>query len=475
MPERVELQKSLKPLHVGSLALGCIIGFGCFVLAGDFLQRSGPLGATIGLLVGALFMLLIAESYAPLVERFPVAGAEFAHAYYAAGRYHAYVCGWFLTLGYLCIIPLNATALALLGKFLAPELFARGYLYSVAGFDVFLGEVMLASTAILVVGYFNYRSVRSVGDFQLVLTTILVATVVLVTVGSFLAPSASFENLKPAFAPGRAPLAGILAMVAIAPWLYVGFDTLPQAAEEVAFSHKQTFRLMVIAILAGTAMYVAVLLATAVVAPWSELVAEGSPWLTGATVRRSLGTTGLAVLGVAVGAAIFTGINGFYLASSRLMFSMARAKLLPSFFAKIHPEHGTPHIAIAFVAAVSLLAPWFGRQALVWVVDMSALGTAFGYAYTCLAAYILIGRSPKWARSRWSRFLTAAGIVVSVGFIVLLTVPGMPAFMATPSWLALVAWTALGVLFFVSRAAEYRRIPKEELDHLILKESARAE
>ncbi len=99
MHTRVELRKSLRPRHVASLALGCIIGFGCFVLAGDFLERSGPLGATIGLVIGALFMLLIAESYAPLMERFPVAGAEFAHAYYAAGRYHGYVCGWFLTLG----------------------------------------------------------------------------------------------------------------------------------------------------------------------------------------------------------------------------------------------------------------------------------------------------------------------------------------------------------------------------------------
>ena len=130
------------------------------------------------------------------MERFPVAGAEFAHAYYAGGRYHAYVCGWFLTLGYLCIIPLNATALALLGKFLAPELLARGYLYTVAGFDVFLGEVLLASAAILLIGYFNYRSVRSVGNLQLVLTGVLVGSVVFVTAGSFLTPGASLTTIS---------------------------------------------------------------------------------------------------------------------------------------------------------------------------------------------------------------------------------------------------------------------------------------
>ena len=470
MEPRPELKRTLRPLHVGSLALGCIIGWGCFVLAGDFLERSGPLGATIGLLVGAGLMLLIAEAYAPLVERFPVAGAEFAHAYYAAGRYHAYVCGWFLTLGYLSIIPLNATALALLGKFLAPELFSRGYLYTVAGWDVYLGEVLLASAAILVVGAFNYRSVESVGRFQLALTTVLVGSVLLIAIGTLASPSTSIQHFEPLLTPDRPALGAILAMVAVAPWLYVGFDTLPQAAEELSFSHEQTWRLMVVSILAGAAMYITILLCTAAVGPWRELIQEGSPWLTGATVRRTLGPVGLGVLGLSVGAGIFTGINGFYLASSRLLFSMARAKLLPKAFASLHREHGTPHVAIAFVAVMSLAAPWFGRQALLWVVDMSALGTAFGYAYTCLAAYLLIGRHPEWARNRWSRELAAAGTLASIGFVVLLTVPGMPAFMSMPSWVALLGWVTLGLAFFVLRAREYRRIPAKELDALILKE-----
>ena len=61
-----------------------------------------------------------------MVRTFPVAGAEFAYAYRAAGRHHAVICGWFLALGYLSIVPLNATALAILGKFLAPELVRPG-------------------------------------------------------------------------------------------------------------------------------------------------------------------------------------------------------------------------------------------------------------------------------------------------------------------------------------------------------------
>ena len=461
MSERGELRKALSPMQVLSLALGCIIGFGCFVLPGDFLGKSGPLGTVIGILVGAGLMLLIIKSYGMVVEQFPVAGAEYAHAYFAAGRYHAFVCGWFLALGYLAIIPLNATALALLGKFVAPSLFARGYLYTVAGYDVFFGEILLASTAIVVVAWFNLRSVHSVGDFQKILTFVLVGTALFVGVGIFFFGGASPENLQPWFAPDKTTLGSILAIVAVAPWLFVGFDTLPQAAEELAFSESQTKRLMVISVVAGALLYVIVTLATAVVRPWPAMLADHPAWMTGAAVQSSLGTFGLAVLVVAIVAAIFTGINGFFLASSRLMFSMARARVLPAFFSRIRVDRGTPAGAVLFAAGLALVAPWFGRQALVWIVDMSALGTAFGYGYTCLAAYFL-------ARQTSTRVYAILGTVASAGFVVLLTVPGMPGFMATPSWVALAGWVLLGGIFFATQADAYRAIENKELDGLIL-------
>ena len=85
-----------------------------------------------------------------------------------------------------------------------------------------------------------------------------------------------------------------------------------------------------------------------------------------------------------------------------------------------------------------------------------------------VAAYILLGRDPARARSRWSRPLAVAGTAVSAGFVLLLTIPGMPAFMARESWVALLAWLALGAAFFLARAGTYRRVPEAEMDRLIL-------
>ena len=466
MSDRPTLSPTLKPLQVGALSLGCIIGFGCFVLPGDFLVTAGPLGATLGVVLGGAAMLIIARSYGVMVRAFPVAGAEFAYAYHACGRYHAYVCGWFLALGYLSIVPLNATALVVLGKFVAPQLFARGYLYTVTGFEVFAGEIVLASAAIVSIGLFQIRGAKDVGNLQVALTALLVGGVLVVGLGTPLSEAASVANLQPAFAPDRSALSGVLAMLAIAPWLYVGFDTLPQAAEEFDFSPRQGLRLMVLSIGAGAVMYAVVILATASVMPWQDLVAGEPLWATGTTVRESLGVVGLTCLALAVTMAVCTGINGFFMASSRLLFGMGRSKLLPAWFAEIHPTHHTPANAILFVGAVSLAAPWFGREVIVWVVDMAALGTAFGYGYTCLAAHV--ARTGRFDTTATDRRHGLAGVVLSAGFIVLLAVPGMPGFMATPSWIALAAWVGLGLAFF-ARASEYRSLPAVELDHLILR------
>ena len=72
-----------------------------------------------------------------------------------------------------------------------------------------------------------------------------------------------------------------------------------------------------------------------------------------------------------------------------------------------------PANAILYVGVVSLAAPWFGREVIVWVVDMAALGTAFGYGYTCFAA-VRIWRTDAGGGHRW---LGLSGVMLSVGFI----------------------------------------------------------
>ena len=468
--ERVELERTLSPMNIWAIALGTIIGFGCFILPSDLMDKSGPIGAAIGIVIGGLIMVVIAVSYGFMVKELPVAGGEFAYAYTAFGRNHAFLCGWFLTLGYLSIVPLNATALAVLAKFVLPGVFEQGYLYTIAGYEVFIGEILLASVAIIIFGYFNFKGVKDVGRVQLLLVAILVGTVFIIGGGAIFSSQTSFSNMLPAFAMDKGMLGSLLAIVAIAPWMYVGFDTIPQAAEEYDFPPEKGFKLIFWAIMFGAAMYVIMILSTAAVFPWQETVKAQYIWATGETTRAMMGTTGVILLVTAVCMGVFTGINGFFMATSRLLFGMARAKILPRWFVKIHDKYKTPANSIIFIGLVSLVAPWFGREVIVWVVDMAALGTTFGYMYTCFGAYkyskelSTISEKERTKVKAWG----IVGGLLAFSFLLLLCIPGSPGFMSTPSWVALIAWVALGVVFYLFKNKEYNAISEAELDYLIL-------
>ncbi len=467
--KRVVLEKSLSPAGVLALAIGSIIGWGSFILPGAMMQQAGPLGAVIGLTLGGLAMLVIAKSYGYMVQKVPVSGGEFAYAYKGFGRYHAYICGWFLTLGYLSIVPLNATALSLLAKFVAPDLCAKGYLYTLAGSKIYAGEVGLASFAILIFGYLNYKGSKGVANVQVYMVALLVAAVFLIAGGAGLADISSISNLFPAFNPEVPPLSGIVAILTIAPFLFVGFDTIPQAAEEYDFPPAKANKLITISILVGGLMYIMVLLATGVVFPWQELVAANHVWPTGYTMEAAIGKVGLMFLVVAISMGICTGINGFYMATSRLLFSMGRAKVLPGWFVGVDKNSGVPKNAVLFTAVMALVAPWFGRNVIVWVVDMAALGTAFGYLYTCLCAYKET-RKPDGmdVEIPIKSNIALMGGLVSFGVLMLLCVPGSPGFMAVESWYACGIWVGMGGLFYLSQAKKYNTLSKSELDYLIL-------
>lgn len=458
--EEIKLEKKLSPVNVWALALGCIIGWGAFVMPGNtFLGKVGPLGTFIAMAIAALVMIIIAINYNFMINKYPVAGGEFTYTQKTFGDIHAFVCSWFLGISYLAIVPLNGTALALIGRNLMNNVFQVGFHYTVAGYDIYLGEIILALFALGLFAFLSIRGVKFTGIFQTGLVFMLVGGVALVVIAALISDKASFANLSPGFYPaaGGSKIGGVLAVVAVAPWAFVGFDTIPQAAEEFNFSPRKTKVIMTISILFGASVYVLLNTVTAMVVPegynsWVEYI-DAVPELNGLialptffAAKELLGTVGLVLLGLAVLAAILSGIIGFYMAASRLLYSMSKEKFLPEWFGKLHNEYKTPKNSIIFIMLISMIAPFFGRTALNWIVDMSSLGAAIGYGYTSLAAY-------KTAKKKNHKKIMATGIMGSIFglmFVILLLVP-IPLFncsLGKESYICLIIWIILGIVFF---------------------------
>lgn len=95
----------------------------------------------------------------------------------------------------------------------------------------------------------------------------------------------------------------------------------------------------------------------------------------------------------------------------------------------------------------ALIAPFFGRTVLGWLVDMSSLGAAIGYAYTSAAALKYAVRD----RNRWICFTGALGIIFALIFMVILLIPipSLDCSLGQESYVCLAIWSVLGLLFYL--------------------------
>ncbi len=152
------MTKKLTKIDIMSLVVGSIIGWGSFSLPGTkFLRESGIIGAAIGFLIGGIAILFIQAGYHLMMEHHSKDGGEFSYVYDHLGKKHGFIVGWSLTLCYLSMIPLNATALVLVLKQLFGSAISHIYLYTIAGYPVYLSEVLIASLVILVFAWINKK------------------------------------------------------------------------------------------------------------------------------------------------------------------------------------------------------------------------------------------------------------------------------------------------------------------------------
>ena len=480
------LQKQLNPLSVWAIAFGCIIGWGSFINPGKkFLPNSGVAGTAIAMILGALVMIIIAFSYAYMVPKFPKAGGEFTFTKACFGKIPAYICGWFLVAAYLTNVPMNSTAIGLIVDGLDgnANILKFGFSYSIAGFQVYLGEILFASAILILFAILNMIGVKKAGYVQTVLASLLVSSVIILTVSALLSSKTNIENMAPiwgfdktgaieaatngtytsvdSFAKGGTTgiMSAILATFAIAPWAFVGFGTIPQAAEEFKFSYKKVSFIMIVAIVFGCFVYTANnTIAAAALSNWPDLIvnSESTPWLLLAAAEHLLGLPGKILVGIAVSCAVLSGIMGFYMASSRLMFSMSRDGYLPAFFGKLDNKYGIPRNAMIFCLLVSLCGPILGREALGWFVDMSAIGASIGFGFTCLSTLVTLKRNNE--NSLFMKTMAVIGAMFSATFMVLqlIPIPGLSGVhFGKESYIMLVIWIALGVVFYIFKGKQF--------------------
>ena len=457
------LNRELTPLNVWSLAFGCVIGWSAYVMPGAvFLKNAGPLGTLIAMEAATFVMLIISYNYSYMIKKFPKTGGEFLYAKMAFGEHHGFLCAWFLSLSYLSVIPLNATALNLIMRALFGEAFKLGFHYTVAGYDVYLGEMLLALSALGFFFLITSRGVLTTGKIQTLMVGVLLGGIFLLIAAAILSPASRSVNLHPMFRPVggnfvKGILAQIIAVFVTGPQSFVGFDIVPQVIEEAKFSPDRVKVVMDTSILCGSFVYIALALFACSVVPenyssWVEYINDlpNLPGIEGiATLNAAyiiMGKTGLFVISASVIAAMLTGIVGFYTATSRVLYSMSRDGMIPQWFSYLN-KNGVPTNAGLFCVIVAGATSLMGRAVLGWVFDMASIGGSIGFAYTSMSSC-----KYAWSEKRWDILIFGVlGSILSLLMAVLLLVPipGLNVSLGTESYVLLIIWTGLGLAFYL--------------------------
>lgn len=434
-------------------------------------------GTAIAMVFGALVMIIIAFSYAYMVPKCPKAGGEFTFNKSCFGKSAAFLCGWFLVVAYLTNVPMNSTAIGLIVDGLdgPADILKFGFHYSIAGFDIYMGEMLLATAILVLLGYLNIIGVQNAAIVQTILSSLLVTCVFTLFVAALVSSKAKGINMEPIWGFDKSAamatnatmadigsyahkgtagiMSAILATFAIAPWAYVGFDAIPQAAEEFNFSVKKVSFIMIVAIVFGCFVYTSNnTVAAAALANWPERVMAGE-WVVLVAATELLGGFGKVLVGTGVSCAVLSGIMGFYLASSRLMYSMSREGYLPEWFGYVEKKYGTPKNAMIFCIIISLSGPILGREALGWFVDMSAIGASIGYFFTSAATLATSNRDGDG--TKFLRVMATIGVVFSVIFMILqlIPIPGLNGVhFGKENYIMLIVWIAIGLVFYAMQS-----------------------
>ncbi len=431
-------KKEIGKFEVISIAIGSIIGTGAFLLPGDlFLSKIGFFNTIIGITLGAFLVLGIEKNYSFLIKRFPKAGGEYLFAKKIIGKKHAFICGWLLVLSYFTIIPLNATAVPVVINTIFNDVLKFGYLYNLNG-NIYFGELIVSIISLLIFLYFNIKGIKFASMVQNIMVFFLVGIVLMfsglmVYVNGLDYPTFQSHILEPL------NFNSILKILTIAPFLFIGFDCIPQITEELNFDTKKISLLAAFSILLGGFLYICLTFITSYGLTKEEILTLNVNWAAGYSVGYFFHRTGVLFLGLAFFTAIVAGINGFYMSSSRLMLAMAEEGDLPEYFKK--EVHGNPKNALIVLCGLSILMSLTGRNTVLWSLDVSSVGAALGYLYTSYGAYSLHKKENRF--SFFGIFGTAIGGI----FLVLLLVPYFSTSLSYGSYATLFIWCIMGFIF----------------------------
>lgn len=460
--KKSEFNKVFNAWDILVIAFGAMIGWGWVVSSGGWIQKGGVLGAALGFVLGGVMIFFIGLTYAELTAAMPQCGGEHVFSYRAMGSTGSFICTWMIILGYVSVACFEACAFPTIITYLWPG-FLKGYMYTVAGFDVYASWLAVAIIVAFLIMMINIIGAKTAAILQTVLTCIIGGAGILLIVASVI--NGSVDNLNGQMFAGTTlgvNLKAVIGVAVLSPFYFIGFDVIPQAAEEINVPPKKIGKMLILSVILAVIFYALVIVAVGFVMNPDDIAAsEATTGLVTADAMAAAFNTKVMAKVIIVGGmcGIVTSWNSFLLGGSRAMYSMAESYMIPKVFAKLHPTHKTPINALILIGILTMLAPFAGRKMLVWISDAGNFGCCLAYCMVALSFMILRKKEPDMPRPyrvKHYKFVGTMAVLLSGFMVAMYIIPGSGGTLALQEWGMVFAWSALGAVFFVLCKRKYK-------------------
>ena len=451
------LSRYLNVRTAWALAVGTSVGWGSLVVTGNtYLKSAGVLGSVLGIIAGGLIMLIICRNYSVMANKYPDAGGIYSYTKNEFGYDRAFLVSWFLSMVYISMFWANATSLPLFARYFFGDILRFGYLYTIFGYDVFAGEILLTLAAIWLVTLLCVKSKTATAHVMTGMVIVFSVGITVCFAVALFGGVGAGSDFGPAFVPETPPFAQVMHIIFISPWAFIGFENISHSAEEFKFEKRRLHKILVISVITTTLLYVFVTLLSVTAYPpeyesWLDYIRNlgnesglrALPAFYAAS--RYLGNAGIVMLSLSLLSLVLTSLIGNMRALSRLFYALSKDDILPERFSTLNKKQ-IPSRAMILVAAISLVIPFFGRTAIGWIVNITTIGSTLIYGFVSAAAF----KSAKQTNDRRTMATGAAGFIIMVIFSVYLLMPGLFSdnSLEPETYFLLIAWSVLGFIYF---------------------------
>ena len=365
-PQQASLKRVIGRRMLLLFVLGDILGSGIYVLVG---KVGGHVGGMLWLpfLLAFILAVLTAAAYSELAGKYPQAAGAALYVNKAFGIP-------FVTF----IVAFGVMMSGVTSAGVAAQAFGGRYLAEFVTMPVIAGALIFFALVTLV----DFAGISESAKMNVTLTVIEASgLLVIVAIGIYaLATGEGDPGRALEFKPREGALLGLLQGTALAFYALLGFEDSVNLAEEAKDPARDFPYALFGGVMVAVLIYMAVAFTATMLVDTETLTKSSGPLLEVVKVAGLTFPPKLFAL-IALFAVANTALMNMIMAS-RLVYGMARQRVVPSLFGNVHSTRGTPWVAILFTTAIAAV--------LVATGDISGLAETTVLLLLCVFALVNI-------------------------------------------------------------------------------------